>query len=215
MSNHVKKNIEKIDLETRKTISTRYHTITKAINKEFWDSSSDENHSMYVGSYGRGTAVTTSDIDMLVELPENEYKRFDSAKGNGQSRLLQAVKNAIQSTYQRTNISADGQVIVILFADNMKIEVLPAFAKTDIWGKTSYVYPDTNMGGNWRSTDPKAEQAALNQKNTTSYGLLKDTCKHIEVSEIMILAVIIFLELLLIVLCMQQWEAGSGLNLEV
>lgn len=34
------------------------------------------------------------------------------------------------------------------------------------------------MGGNWRSTNPKAEQDAMRDKNKSSNGLLFDTCKH-------------------------------------
>ncbi|EQB4284751.1 SMODS domain-containing nucleotidyltransferase, partial [Escherichia coli] len=32
------------------TISTRYRNITKRLNTDFWDSSSDTSHSLYVGS---------------------------------------------------------------------------------------------------------------------------------------------------------------------
>ena len=86
---------ETISKEQRDTISQRYKRITKAINAEFWEIDSDTDHSRYVGSYGRGTAIDTSDIDILVELPREEYERYDAHKGNGQSRLLQAVKTAI------------------------------------------------------------------------------------------------------------------------
>ena len=96
MSYHVLKRGEIIPMDTRAIISTRYKTITKAVNKEFWNSTSETSHSLYVGSYGRGTAIDTSDIDMLLELPKSEYDRFDIYKGNGQSRLLQVVKSAIQ-----------------------------------------------------------------------------------------------------------------------
>nr|MBQ4457317.1 nucleotidyltransferase domain-containing protein [Clostridia bacterium] len=178
MSNRISKYGEVIPMSTRSTISTRYHNITKAINKEFWNSSSDSTHSFYVGSYGRGTAIDTSDIDILVELPKAEYERYDYYKGNGQSRLLQAVKSAIVNTYYRTDVRADGQVIKISFSDGMKIEVLPAFANTDWYGRTIYSYPDSNMGGNWKSTNPKAEQTAMKDKNSSSNGLLFDTCKH-------------------------------------
>lgn len=95
MSDHISKCGEIIPMSTRSSISTRYHSITRAVNREFWNSSSDTLHSLYVGSYGRGTAVDTSDIDVLVELPKAEYDRYDYYNGNGQSRLLQAVKNAI------------------------------------------------------------------------------------------------------------------------
>lgn len=47
-------------------------------------------------------------------------------------------------------------------------------------GNVSYVYPDSNMGGNWRSTNPKKEQEAMREKNciNNSNGLLFDTCKY-------------------------------------
>lgn len=171
---------ERISQEQRSLISDRYKRITRAINNEFWGTSSETAHSRYVGSYGRGTAIDTSDIDILVELPREEYERYDAHKGNGQSRLLQAVKTAIQSTYSRSDISADGQVVVIKFSDGMKFEILPAFQQVDWLGNWNgkYNYPDSNMGGNWRSTNPKAEQEAMAAKNRESNGLLYDTCKH-------------------------------------
>ena len=76
----VTKRGEIINSEQRKTISDRYKRITKAINREFWGIDSDTAHSFYVGSYGRGTAVDASDIDILVELPRAEYERFDAYK---------------------------------------------------------------------------------------------------------------------------------------
>ncbi len=137
-------------------------------------------HSIYVGSYGRGTAINTSDLDVLIELPESEYNRFSTMYGNGQSRLLQAVKNAILDTYPNTDIKGDGQVVVVQFADGMKFEILPAFKTQNYWGyEATYRYPDTHMGGNWMTTNPKAEQNAMKQKNSYTNGLLYDTCKHI------------------------------------
>lgn len=169
-----------ISLEERQKISNRYKVVTKAINKEFWDSNSDTSHSFYVGSFGRGTAINTSDIDILVELPKSEYEKYDYQKGNGQSRLLQSVKNAIKNPYPKSDIKADGQVIVIQFSDGMKFEILPAFKEISWFDNTySYTYPDTNMGGNWRSTNPKKEQEAMKEKNKTTNGLLFDTCKYL------------------------------------
>ncbi len=178
MSYYVSKHGEVIPMDTRAAISTRYKTITKSVNREFWNSTSETAHSLYVGSYGRGTAIDTSDIDILLELPRSEYERYDYYKGNGQSRLLQAVKNAIQASYPHTDVRADGQVVKVSFTDGMKFEVLPAFAITDWYGNKTFQYPDTNMGGNWRSTNPKAEQDAMRSKNNSDNGLLVDTCKH-------------------------------------
>lgn len=176
----VTKHGERIPLEQRSTISTRYKRITKAINAEFWNSTSETDHSLYVGSYGRGTAIDTSDVDILIELPKSEYERYDAHGGNGQSRLLQAVKNAILTTYSRSSVHADGQIVKIDFSDGIKFEILPAFKQLDWWGNWNgkYYYPDSNMGGNWLTTNPKAEQDAMKEKNRESNGLLFDTCRH-------------------------------------
>lgn len=181
MSCLVIKHGEVISRDIISTVKTRYETVTHAINREFWNLQSDTSHSLLVGSYGRGTAIDTSDIDVLVELPKSEYDRYDIVKGNGQSRLLQAVRCAIQTAYPRSDIRADGQVVKIAFSDGIRFEVLPAFQSVNYWGQSdsNYTYPDTNMGGNWKSTNPKAEQDAMKIKNNSSNGLLFDTCKHI------------------------------------
>ena len=127
----VTKRGEIISFDQRKTISDRYKRITKAINREFWNTDSDIAHSFYVGSYGRGTAVDTSDIDILVELPRDEYERFDAYKSNVQSRLLQAVKEAILNTYPKSEVRPDGQVVKVNFSDGIKFEILPAFQHLD------------------------------------------------------------------------------------
>ena len=175
MSDRVQKYGEKISQSTRNLISYRYHTITKAINKEFWQLSSEIMHSIYVGSYGRNTAINTSDIDILVEIPSNFFDRFNNLSGNSQSRMLQVVKNVIINSYPRSNVHADGQVIKIDFSDGMNFEIVPAFKNIN----GSYQYSDSNMGGNWKSTNPKAEQKAMAEKNKNSNGLLYDTCRHI------------------------------------
>ena len=166
MSNYVTKYNGIIDSETKNKIIYRYKIITKAVNKNFWSVDADSKNSLIVGSYGRRTAVDTSDIDMLVILPPEEFDHVNNLKGNSQSRLLQVVKN----------IRADGQVIKVEFSDGIKFEVVPVFER--IFG---FIYPDTNDGGTWKSTNPKAEQKAMEELNTKSKGLLIDTCRHMRV----------------------------------
>lgn len=178
MALYVPKNEYIIPQDQRNTISIRYKTVTKAINSSLWNSSSDTAHSFYVGSYGRGTAIDTSDIDILVEVPSSFYVQNSYTTYNPQSRLLQVVKNAILNSYPRSDVRGDGQVVVIDFTDGIKFEVLPAIPQTDYWGRTTYRYPDSHMGGRWMSTNPKSEQEAMEEKNRSSNGLLLDTCKH-------------------------------------
>ena len=183
MGSSITKHNHPISRDTINLITNRYRQITKAVNGAFWDSDSETDNSRYVGSYGRGTAITTSDLDVLIVLPDSEYKRFSNRTGNGQSQLLQTVKNAVGAHYASTNMSGDGQIVQVNFSDGMRFEILPAFKKRDYWNQWdgTYIYPDSNMGGNWMTTNPLAEQRAMSDKNGywQSNGLLKDTCKHI------------------------------------
>lgn len=163
-----------IPQDVREKISLRYHAITKAVNQTFWDSNSDVANSFYGGSYGRGTAISTSDIDLLVVLPEMYFDRYTRLTGNGPSRLLQAVKQSIMNVYSTSEVRADGQVVKILFKDGRRFEVVPVKNSSN-----RFFYPDTNNGGSWKSTNPKVEQNAMREINSKSNGLLFDTCKHI------------------------------------
>lgn len=102
MSLYVQRNEEVISADSRSLISKRYCTVTSAMNREFWNITSDRQNSIYVGSYGRETAIDTSDIDILMSLPESYYNQFNSVYGNGQSRLLQVVRQAILVRYPRS-----------------------------------------------------------------------------------------------------------------
>lgn len=153
-------------------ISYRYKRITKQLNKDFWDTDSDIGHSLYVGSYGRGTDIHVSDIDMLFQLPYKVYEQYDNYAGNGQSALLQAVKTSIENTY-KSSMKADGQVIVISFTDGIRFELVPAFINKD----DSYTFPDTNHGGSWKKTNPKPEIAEITKKNYEWNRNLKRLCR--------------------------------------
>src|SRR5215469_12328611 len=107
-----------IQVRSGDTISTRYKNITQRLNTDFWTNTSDTAHSLYVGSYGRGTAIEgISDLDMLFQLPYSVYQQYDRHLGNGKSALLQAVKTSIEETYSTTSLRADGQVILVPFTD--------------------------------------------------------------------------------------------------
>lgn len=155
------------------TIQYRYHEITKRINIDYWDCSSEITHSLYVGSYGRGTEIWTSDIDIIVQLPYSTYEKFNAYRNNGQSALLQEVKGVLQKRYSTSHIKGDGQVIGINFSDGINFEIVPAFIQTD----GSYKYPDTNNGGSWKITDPKKEIDAMNIRNSNTNKNLKRLCR--------------------------------------
>lgn len=155
-------------------IRYKYHRITGCINQVYWNSYSDTNHSLYVGSYGRGTSINASDIDMVVEIPCQIFSNYKSYTYNGPSALLQNVKNVLYNTYPSSNISGDGQIVSIKFTD-MIFEVVPVCKYTD----GSYEYPDTHDGGSWKMMDPRIEENAMNAMNIESNKNLKRLCRMI------------------------------------
>lgn len=156
------------------SISTRYQRITKRLNTDYWTTESSTAHSLYVGSYGRNTAIDGfSDLDMVFQLPYSVYQQYDNYSGNGQSALLQSVKRSIESTYSKTSIRGDGQVIQVPFDDGITFEVVPAFSNND----GSFTFPDANGGGSWKTTDPKPEISAIRLRNSLCNSNLVRLCR--------------------------------------
>lgn len=163
-----------IQVQDGGTISTRYKNITRRLNSDYWTTTSDTAHSLYVGSYGRNTAIQgISDLDMIFQLPYSVYEQYNNYSGNGQSALLNAVKTSIEKTYSTTSIRADGQVILVPFNDGITFEVVPAFINKD----DSFTYPDSNNGGRWRTTNPKPEIEAIRSRNAVCNGNLILLCR--------------------------------------
>ena len=117
----------------------------------------------------------TSDIDIVVEIPWSKYLQYEKYEGNGQSAFLQDVKGSLKKTYSSTNISADGQVIVVDFYDGMKFEIVPSFKYED----GSYCYPDTNNGGSWKNMDPRAEIEAIKKEDASKNGNIRRLARMI------------------------------------
>lgn len=163
----------KMNDDTVSKIQYRYKQITKRINIEYWNSSSETTHSLYVGSYGRGTEIWTSDIDIIVQLPYSLYEKYDNYQSNGQSALLQNVKSALQKTYSKSYLKGDGQVIGLNFTDGINFEIVPVFINND----NSYTYSDSNNGGSWKTTNPRKEISAMNERNSATNKNLKRLCR--------------------------------------
>ena len=156
------------------SFSYRYKRITKQLNIDFYSSYSETQNSYYVGSYGRGTASNLiSDLDIIYILPEVFYDRFNRHLGNGQSALLQLVKQSIQKTYSTSSSFGDGQIVGVDFSDGVSFEIVPAFYHRD----GHFIYPNTNGGGQWQITDPFPEIQAIRNINNETNKNLKKVCR--------------------------------------
>lgn len=155
-------------------VRNRFRSITKRINMDYYNTNHEFNNTFYVGSYGRGTDIFASDIDIVAILPVKKYYQYDDHIYNGQSALIQEVKNILKNTYPTSHIKGDGQVICINFRDGIKYEILPAFNHKD--GK-SFIYPDTHNGGSWKVTNPRQEIKTINKYNKELNKNLKRLCR--------------------------------------
>lgn len=160
-----------IPTATVSSISYRYRRITRQLNIDFWTTTSETAHSLYVGSYGRDTAANgVSDLDVAFTLPVAIYNQYNAHSGNGQSALLQAVRASINRTYANTYVGGDGQVVAVNFTDGIRFEILPVFINQD--GR-SFTFADSNGGGSWRVCDPRAEMDAFSRVNRETNSNLK------------------------------------------
>ena len=150
--------------------------IAKKLNKHYYDLDGDTATHMYiVGSVGRQTAIKgSSDLDILFDLPSDVFTQYDNYSSNGQSALIQDVKAVLQERYPKTDISGDGQVVVIAF-DKYTVELVPGFSNSD----GSFKYPDTHDGGSWKTTDPIPEQDECQNCDNASGGIFFDVCHMI------------------------------------
>ena len=163
-----------IQVRDRGTIANRYQTITQRLNTDFWSTTSEASHSLYVGSYGRNTAIAGfSDLDMVFELPSSIYHQYNNYSGNGQSALLQAVRASMVKTYATSSIGGAGQVVAVSFKDGITFEVLPVFLNN----AGSYTHPDSNQGGSWKTTNPRPEIQAIRDRNRACNDNLINLCR--------------------------------------
>ena len=168
-----------ISLESLDEYLPIIESLTKILNKKYYDSDSVQDHRLIVGSVGRKTAVYgTSDLDLLFKLPAEVYRRFDVYDTNGQSALLQEVKRVVRDRYPRTDIKGDGQAVVINFTNkSFSIDLVPAFEQND----GSFKFPDSNDGGSWKKTDPIPEQDACSDLFDATDGDGKKLCNALRV----------------------------------
>ena len=157
------------------TVQMRYKQITQRLNRDFYGWESDTLNTIYVGSYGRGTAIHVSDIDVLFKMPSGSYARYNNYLYNGQSQMLQDLRSSLLRTYPSSDIKGDGQVTDIYFSDGMKFEIVPGIEMAD----DTFRYPDSNGGGSWKVTDPRPEIATVSSFDHQTNGTMRHLCRMI------------------------------------
>jgi hypothetical protein len=132
---------------------TKAGGVAGCLNRRYYDTDSRTDQSFFVGSWGKNTAGRPPrDVDLYFLLPVDVYHRFQQHVWNRQSALLQEVKNVIADTYPNTDMSGDGQIVLVRFG-SYNVEVVPAFLLTN----GHHWICDTNDGGRYKETNPFVE----------------------------------------------------------
>lgn len=167
-------NLEITDLQ-REDAETKANNVCKVLHKYYYGSEYNGSTKLIIGSLGKNTAIRPpSDVDVIFELPFAEKIRYDNYKYNGQSSLLQDVKNILEKTYSSTYIHGDGPVVVIEF-DSYKVELNPSIKTSE-----GYFVPITKDDGKWQLINPMAEKKELDMWDLITRGNVKNLIKIVK-----------------------------------
>ena len=156
-------------------ITSRCRRITRQLNTDFWASTSDKDHSYFIGSLGRGTADTgIQDVEIAFVLPADLHEQHEG----GQPALLQRVKKSIQNIYATSERFDDGCKVLISFKEGMTLRVLPVFETSK---GSSWAYPDESGGGSWGACNLRAEIKAADARDKATNGNLRCLCRMMHV----------------------------------
>lgn len=166
--------LKNIEVKNTDNIISRFKTVTKRLNKDFYDDlDSEDEHGLFVGSFGRDTAINgISDLDMNFIMPDEDFKKYNKKDENGPSKLLSDVRDSLKITYSTSEVKVDRYVVVVKFTNDF-IEVCPVFKEKD----GSFTFPDSHNEGSWKITNPEPETQELNNYNSTTSGNLKNLCR--------------------------------------
>jgi Second Messenger Oligonucleotide or Dinucleotide Synthetase domain len=144
---------------------TKRAGVVSCLHSAYYGSNSQTDNSFVVGSWGKETAIRPPrDVDVYFLLPPAVYNRLQGYIWNRQSALLQEIRDRLIATYPATDMSGDGQIVVVNFGSYC-VEVVPAFMLTT---PGRYWICNTHDGGSYKETAPWAEVNQLDAADTTN-----------------------------------------------
>ena len=152
------KNIQ-LTSKQKEDARSKYEGVCKKLHSYYYPGTEyDGSTKFLIGSYGKRTNIRPPrDVDVLFIIPGDKFEQYDDNATNGQSQLLQDVKNILAEKYTTTEeIKAWGKVVLIKFADGThNVELLPAWENEAVEG--TFLVPNSADGGAWDEWDPRAE----------------------------------------------------------
>ena len=172
----------KLTSKQKEDAKTKYDGVCKKLHDSYYDYEYDENTKLLFGSYKTKTNVRPltedQDVDVLFKIPQETFDKFDNYESNGQSALLQEVKDYLKEKYTTTDkISGWSKVVLVKFSDGChNVEVLPALEQKD----GSFLIPNSGNGGSWEEFDPRKQIEEFQTSNGNTDGLTAELSRMLK-----------------------------------
>jgi len=160
----------------------KYNGVCETLHKNYYESTYNGDTKFLFGSYKKKTNIRPiaedQDVDVIFKMPEDEFEKYDNYNGNGQSALLQKIKDILKDRYATTEkISGWGKVVLVQFSDNThNVEILPGWELED--GRLKI--PNTENGGHWDFFDPKKDINFFQDSNDRTNGLTAELSRMLK-----------------------------------
>ncbi len=162
--------IGNLKVDNQDLIIQRGKEIALALNNYYWRIKSDTRNILYLGSFGRDTAIKElSNVNLMVVLPPQEYQRLEKWPGNVQRTMLREMRDFMTKINEDAHISQDN-CLLLPYNKPPIFEILPAVAAPK---KNGYIYPDPDNGGSWGIFNPVREIEVLDEFNYNFNGKVK------------------------------------------
>ena len=149
----------KLTSTQKEDAKTKYEGVCEKLHSHFYpESEYNGNTKLLIGSYGKNTNIRPPrDVDVLFIMPGDKFDQYDDNESNGQSQLLQDIRDILSEKYTATEeIRAWGKVVLVKFADGThSVEILPAWENEAVDG--TFLIPNSENGGAWDEWDPRSE----------------------------------------------------------
>ena len=88
----------KLTSSQREDAKKKYNGVCKKLHDHYYpDSEYNGSTKLLIGSYGKRTNIRPPrDVDVLFIMPDDKFDQYDDNESNGQSQLLQDIKNCFQ-----------------------------------------------------------------------------------------------------------------------
>lgn len=161
----------------------KYNGVCETLHNYFYENKQYDGTTKFLfGSYKKKTnirpLIEEQDVDVLFKMPVEQFEKYNKYKSNGQSALLQKIREILKETYTTTDlIKSWGKVILIQFAEGRhNVEILPAWEGEN----EGFKIPNTENEGSWEIFNPKKELKKFQSSNKITNGFTSELSRMIK-----------------------------------